>query len=53
MSDWLDSFAYRTTIDWTLFLWTGGLTLLIALLTVRAQAIKAALVNPAETLKSE
>jgi ABC-type antimicrobial peptide transport system permease subunit len=53
MSDWLETFAYRTTIDWTLFLWTGGLTLLVALLTVSAQAIKAAMVNPAETLKSE
>ncbi|MBD3628457.1 ABC transporter permease [Cyclobacterium sp.] len=53
MSDWLETFAYRTTIDWSLFLWTGGLTLLIALLTVSAQAIKAGLANPAETLKSE
>jgi putative ABC transport system permease protein len=53
MSDWLDTFAYRTSIDWTLFLWTGGLTLLIALFTVSGKAIKAALVNPAETLKSE
>ncbi|MEX2567713.1 MAG: hypothetical protein WD431_17330 [Cyclobacteriaceae bacterium] len=53
MSDWLETFAYRTTIDWALFLWTGGLTLVIALLTVSSQAIKAALINPAETLKSE
>ncbi|SHM98439.1 FtsX-like permease family protein [Cyclobacterium lianum] len=53
MSDWLETFAYRTTIDWSLFVWTGGLTLLIALLTVSTQAIKAGLVNPAETLKSE
>ncbi|WP_162415916.1 ABC transporter permease [Cyclobacterium roseum] len=53
MSNWLATFAYRTSIDWTLFLWTGGLTLVIALLTVSSQAIKAALVNPAETLKSE
>ncbi|MEB2781416.1 ABC transporter permease [Algoriphagus sp. C2-6-M1] len=53
MSDWLETFAYRTSIDWTIFLWTGGITLLIALLTVSSQAIKAALVNPAETLKSE
>ena len=53
MSDWLETFAYRTSIDWTVFLWTGGLTLLIALLTVSSQAIKAALVNPADTLKSE
>ncbi len=53
MSDWLETFAYRTSIDWVVFLWTGGITLLIALLTVSSQAIKAALVNPAETLKSE
>ncbi|MFC3881747.1 ABC transporter permease [Algoriphagus namhaensis] len=53
MSDWLNTFAYRTTLNWSVFLWTGGLTLLIALLTVSSQAIKAALVNPAKTLKSE
>jgi ABC-type antimicrobial peptide transport system permease subunit len=53
MSSWLETFAYRTTIDWTLFLWTGGLTLLIAMLTVSAQAIKAAMVNPADSIKNE
>ncbi|SFT88992.1 ABC-type antimicrobial peptide transport system, permease component [Algoriphagus locisalis] len=53
MSDWLETFAYRTSINWAVFVWTGGLTLAIALLTVSSQAIKAALVNPAETLKSE
>ena len=53
MSDWLNTFAYRTNLNWSVFLWTGGLTLLIALLTVSSQAIKAALVNPAKTLKSE
>ena len=53
MSSWLETFAYRTTIDLTLFLWTGGLTLLIAMLTVSAQAIKAAMVNPADSIKNE
>lgn len=53
MSDWLNTFAYRTDLKWTVFIWTGGLTLIIALLTVSSQAIKAALVNPAKTLKSE
>lgn len=53
MSDWLETFAYRTELNWSIFIWTGGLTLLIALLTVGSQAIKAALVNPAKTLKSE
>lgn len=53
MSDWLDTFAYRTDLNWSIFIWTGGLTLLIALFTVSSQAIKASLVNPAKTLKSE
>jgi len=53
MSDWLDTFAYRNEFNWSIFIWTGGLTLLIAILTVSSQAIKAALVNPAKTLKSE
>ena len=53
MGDWLDTFAYRTSINWSIFLWTGGLTLVIALLTVSSQAIKASLVNPANILKGE
>ena len=53
MKNWLDTFEYRTTIDWKIFLLTGIITLLIALITVSSQAIKAALVNPADTLKSE
>ncbi len=51
MDDWLNTFAYRTNLKWSVFIWTGGLTLLIALLTVSAQAIKASLINPATTLK--
>ncbi len=53
MSDWLKTFDYHTDLDWFIFIWTAGMTLLIALLTVSFQAIKAALVNPAKTLKSE
>jgi putative ABC transport system permease protein len=53
MSDWLNTFAYRTDLKWSVFVWTGGLTLLIALVTVSSQAIKASLINPATTLKSE
>ncbi|WP_026954483.1 ABC transporter permease [Algoriphagus vanfongensis] len=53
MKNWLDTFDYRTAIDWRIFLMTGAVTLLIALLTVSSQAIKVALVNPAKTLKSE
>lgn len=53
MSDWLNTFAYRTNLNWSVFFWTGGLTLLIALLTVSSQAIKVSLMHPAETLKGE
>lgn len=53
MKDWLDTFDYRTSIDWKIFVLTGIITLGIALLTVSFQAIKAALINPANTLKSE
>lgn len=53
MSDWLNTFEYRTQMNTWIFLWTGVLTLLIALLTVSSHAIKAAFVNPAKILKSE
>ena len=53
MSKWLEGFDYRIHIDWKVFLGTGLIALLIAFLTVSSQAIKAALVNPAKTLKSE
>lgn len=53
MSGWLESFDYRVAIDWRVFFGTGLIALLIAFLTVSSQAIKAALVNPAKTLKSE
>jgi len=53
MSEWLAGFDYRIGIDWKVFLGTGLIALLIAFLTVSSQAIKAALVNPAKTLKSE
>lgn len=50
---WLNNFAYRVTIDWPVFLWAGCATLLIALLTVGSQAIKAAISNPVNTLRHE
>ncbi|WP_143960273.1 ABC transporter permease [Litoribacter populi] len=53
MDSWLRSFAYRTSIDWKIFLWTSVLALLIAFLTVSSQAIKTALINPAKILKDE
>ncbi len=53
MIDWLQDFAYRINIGWWIFALTGGLALLIALLTVSTQAIKAALANPVEALRYE
>ena len=53
MHSWLAEFAYRTTIHWSIFLFAGGLALLIALLTVSTQAIRAALANPVEALRYE
>lgn len=53
MSHWLQNFAYRTSIHWSLFLLAGAGTLLIALLTVSFQSWRAASVNPVEVLKDE
>jgi len=53
MNKWLEDFAYRININWTVFLIAGLSTLLIALLTVSFQAIKAAIANPVKSLRTE
>ncbi len=53
MNKWLQNFAYRIDLGWWVFVLAGGATLLIALLTVSAQAIKAALANPVDSLRYE
>ncbi|HEX5555233.1 MAG TPA: FtsX-like permease family protein, partial [Chitinophagaceae bacterium] len=53
MNRWLQDFAYRTTIHWWVFLLAGALVLLIALITVSFQAIKAAVANPVKSLRTE
>ncbi len=53
MHAWLMGFAYRTAIHWWVFLLAGSLTVLIALLTVSFQSVKAALMNPVQSLRSE
>ena len=50
---WLQNFAYKINISWWIFFLAGMLALLIALLTVSFQAVKAALMNPVRSLKSE
>jgi len=53
MSLWLEDFAYRTNVQWWVFAIAGILALAIALLTVSFQSIKAALMNPVKSLRSE
>lgn len=53
MSRWLEDFAYRINIHWWVFLLATLLTMLIALATVSFQAIKAAVANPVNSLRSE
>lgn len=53
MNKWLQNFAYRINISWWVFLTAAGLALLIALVTISFQAIKAAVANPVKSLKSE
>lgn len=53
MNKWLQDFAYQVKISWWIFVVAGSLALLIALLTVSFQAIKAALANPVKSLRSE
>ncbi len=53
MHSWLGTYTYRIKINWTVFLVAGLLALLIALLTVSFQAIKAAIANPVKSLRTE
>jgi putative ABC transport system permease protein len=53
MTNWLNDYAYHTPIHWWVFAASGLGALLIALLTVIAQALRAALANPVNTLRSE
>jgi putative ABC transport system permease protein len=53
MHQWLQDFAYRITIEWWMFALAGLIAVVIALLTVSFQAIKAALANPVKSLRSE
>jgi len=53
MQNWLNDFAYRIDIDWVIFAMAGFFSIVIALLTVGYQTIKAAQANPSESLRSE
>ena len=53
MNRWLQDFAYKIDIEWWMFAGTGVLATSVALLTVSFQAIRAALMNPVNSLRSE
>ncbi len=53
MNEWLKDFAYRINISWQVFALAGIGALIIALLTVSFQAIKAAVANPVKSLRAE
>ena len=53
MSKWLEDFAYRININWTIFFIAGLGTLMITLVTISFQAIGAAMANPVKSLRTE
>lgn len=53
MDKWLADFAYRINMQWWMFIVAGIATLVIALVTVGVQSIKAALANPIQALRSD
>ena len=53
MQNWLEDFAYRTEINWWVFVIAGLIAICIALVTVSFQAIKAAIANPVKSLRTE
>jgi putative ABC transport system permease protein len=53
MNKWLQDYAYRIQIEWWIFLIAGLVAVLIAIITISFQAIKAALANPVKSLRAE
>lgn len=53
MNKWLQGYAYRITISWWVFLAAGLGAMMIALITISFQSVKAALMNPVKSLRTE
>lgn len=53
MNKWLEGFAYKSPVHWWVFLIAGLLAVVVALVTISFQSIKAASMNPVKSLKSE
>jgi putative ABC transport system permease protein len=50
---WLQEYAYHINVEWWVFALSGASAIVIALLTVSYQAIKAAIINPIKSLRTE
>ena len=53
MNNWLQQYAYRINISWWIYAVAAGVVVLIALITISIQSIKAALANPVKSLRTE
>jgi putative ABC transport system permease protein len=53
MNQWLQDFAFRINLSWLIFVATGAVALVVALITLSFQAIRAAVANPVDSLKTE
>jgi len=53
MNKWVQNFAYRIDIGWWIFLLAGLIAVMIALVTVSFQSVKAAIANPVKSLRTE
>jgi putative ABC transport system permease protein len=53
MSRWLDQFAYRINMEWWMMVTAGVIAIVIAIITLSFQGIKAALMNPVESLRQD
>jgi len=53
MNKWLQNYAYRINIEWWVFAVAGVTSILIALVTISYQALRAALMNPVNSLRTE
>jgi len=53
MSEWLQNFAYKTTLSWWIFLLAALITFGISFITVSIKDFKAAIANPVKSLRTE
>jgi putative ABC transport system permease protein len=53
MNAWLKNYSYRISIEWWVFALAGALAIIVSLITVSFQAIKAAIANPVRSLRTE